>query len=194
MPCDVYDGSDRPRKHRVRLSRTCKLPLIRRAWERYSRQEQDLYQKTLALAMVKGFYAVLVGIYIEKTAAPIIYSRDLPERSVEFLEWHRKFLLALENMFRSLRDAYRCVPLPYWDYSTDYSRYVSQTCDSLVDCSAILTGLGGSEGIHTSVYWSDTHTVVGPCNVSPPNNASCPIAMSSLGQPCECAPCADDAS
>ena len=37
-----------------------------------------------------------------------------------FILWHRRYMLAYENMLRSLHPDFECVTLPYWNYFRHY--------------------------------------------------------------------------
>ena len=43
-----------------------------------------------------------------------------------FILWHRRYLLAYENMLRSLHPDFECVTLPYWNYFNHYDRMLKR--------------------------------------------------------------------
>ncbi|KAF0712876.1 hypothetical protein As57867_004608, partial [Aphanomyces stellatus] len=88
---------------------------VRKSWEAMTTTEKDTYLSAIALAMDNGMYQKFVWVHQETM------SNREAHRTCVFLFWHRKFLLAFENMLRSLGDRYKCVTLPYWDYVQDYS-------------------------------------------------------------------------
>ena len=75
-----------------------------------------------------------------------------PESSEEahhtcgFLVWHRKFLLAYENMLRSLNPRFRCLTIPYWDYFASTTVHSAGRCNSYLSCNQALRDMGGSTG------------------------------------------------
>ncbi|OEU19209.1 tyrosinase [Fragilariopsis cylindrus CCMP1102] len=62
-----------------------------------------------------------------------------------FMIWHRVYLLAYENMLRSLEPRFACLTIPFWDVYRDYSKQVSTTnvCRSYATCAKIINDLGG---------------------------------------------------
>ncbi|DAZ95668.1 TPA: hypothetical protein N0F65_002465 [Lagenidium giganteum] len=107
--------------------------------------EQTIYIEALALGMERGFHMLFAELHSEKSSSIEAY------RTCGFLYWNRRFLLAYENMLRSLGARYACVTIPYWDYFADYAKFIGNKCDSFQSCSTILAGIGGSKGVPKSV-------------------------------------------
>ncbi|KAF0684807.1 hypothetical protein As57867_007360, partial [Aphanomyces stellatus] len=122
--------------------KTCP-PRVRKSWDALTSTEKDTFVSAIEVAMDKGLYQKFVWLHQETMSA------NEAHRTCVFLFWHRKFMLAFENMLRSLGDRYACVTLPYWDYVQDYStmqntRDPAQRCNSILSCSAVARELGGS--------------------------------------------------
>ena len=72
----------------------CASPRIRKPWTSYTAAEQDTYVRAVEVAMEEGLYAIFVGIHIENANSAQAHG------TCGFLGWHRKYLLAYENMLR----------------------------------------------------------------------------------------------
>ncbi|KAF0683194.1 Aste57867_24737 [Aphanomyces stellatus] len=154
---------------------------VRKSWEAMTATEKDTYLSAVALAMDNGMYQKFVWVHQEQMSA------NEAHNTCVFLFWHRKFMLAYENMLRSLGDRYKCVTLPYWDYVQDYSSMQSpqsptSRCRNIEACSKTAREIGGStQGSPSSAdffgYQFQQNTCV---NTSPlnhmcvrPNSGSC---------------------
>ncbi|KAF0718707.1 Aste57867_1533 [Aphanomyces stellatus] len=115
---------------------------VRKSWDALSSDEQATFVSALELAMDKGMYQKFVYIHQERM------SNMEAHGTCVFLFWHRKYLLAFENMLRSFGREYECLTLPYWDYVQNYATMADsepgQACASIEACSPVTTGLGGS--------------------------------------------------
>ena len=74
---------------------------------------------------VAGKYDMFVALH--KFANNDVYAHS----SGGFYPWHRKFLLEFENMLRSLKEEYKCVTIPFWDWAQeskvcDYQQWISR--------------------------------------------------------------------
>lgn len=153
----------------------CTQLRVRKSWDALTAQEQATYRRSLELAMSSGFYAIFVGIHFESRNEQEAHS------TCAFLAWHRKYLLAFENMLRSFGDEYLCVTIPYWDYFRDNARFTSGQCSSIEECSSITTGLGGSGGPFRTVNVPGSNPSSGSCSSGSPNQEACPISYHSSG-------------
>lgn len=122
---------------------------IRKPWGVMTQAERNLYVEALGIGMQKGYHILFTEVASEKTSSTEFL------RTCGFLYWNRRFVLAYENMLRSLGPKYACLTIPYWDYFADYARFVAKKCEnngtSIEACSPILRGLGGSQGTTRSV-------------------------------------------
>lgn len=62
-----------------------------------------------------------------------------------FWLWHRAFVVAYEDMLRSLLPRFANVTLPWWNIHRDYAKQEGDVdpCDSYATCSRIVNDLGG---------------------------------------------------
>ncbi|KAE9040079.1 hypothetical protein PR001_g7236 [Phytophthora rubi] len=157
---------------------------IRKPWGAMTAAEQSLYVEALGVGMQQGYHILFAELASEKASS----SEFL--RTCGFLYWNRRFVLAYENMLRSLAPKYACVTTPYWDYFADYARFLEGMCDnggtSLEACSSILRGLGGSQGAVRSVNING-RTISGNCVANAPANSFC--ESSTITNPSQCAHC-----
>lgn len=109
----------------------------RKAWGAMTVTEQQVYLDAIALGMSRGYRILFTEMHSEMTSATEFYM------TCGFLYWNGRFLLAYENMLRSLGARYACVTIPYWDYFADYASFVDGRCNSIESCSPILKGLAG---------------------------------------------------
>ncbi|EQC42059.1 hypothetical protein SDRG_00902 [Saprolegnia diclina VS20] len=112
-------------------------PRVRRAWSQYSRNEKETYISAVALAMQKGLHHRFMEIHMEP-------SSEREAHDCLFFYWHRAFLLAYENMLRSLSPQYAGVTLPYWDYATIGANFIAGSCTNMLTCGTLLKDFGGS--------------------------------------------------
>ena len=128
-------------------------------------------------------YAVFVGIHLETRNAAQAHD------TCAFLAWHRKYLLAFENMLRSFGPEFLCLTLPYWDYFAEYADFITGECLTFESCSPIMRGLGGSNGHRKSVRVPGaSRTFRENCVSGSPCGAACPMSLSSFGSS-SCAEC-----
>lgn len=153
----------------------CAAPRIRKPWDALTTTEQETYVSAIEVAMERGLYAIFVGIHYEAA------NERQAHATCGFLGWHRKYLLAFENMLRSLGPDYVCVTIPYWDYFAEYVRFTSGECRSISRCASITRGLGGSDGPFQTVNIPGSGGVGGQCSRGRPNQNACPLATGSSG-------------
>jgi tyrosinase len=156
----------------------------RKAWGAMTPTEQSLYVEALGLGMQRGYHILFTELASEKASSTEFY------RTCGFLYWNRRFVLAYENMLRSLDPKFACLTIPYWDYFADYARFLEGKCEdggtSLEACSSILRGLGGSQGATRSVNING-RAVSGNCVTKAPANSFC--ESSTITTSSQCAHC-----
>ncbi|RHY23130.1 hypothetical protein DYB32_009299 [Aphanomyces invadans] len=160
---------------------------IRKSWEALTAAEKDTYISAIELAMDKGMYQKFVQIHKETMSTAEGHGTCV------FLFWHRKLLLAYENMLRSLGDRFKCLTLPYWDYVQNYATMqntpVATRCKSLESCSAVLREMGG-----TAQYKMSSKPLFGytfsdqRCVTARPANHMCTAAGAGNSQCDHCIP------
>lgn len=90
--------------------------------------------------MSSGYHALFVEVHTDTVSANESF------RTCAMLYWHRRFILAYENMLRSLDPRFACVTIPYWNYFADYAKKAAGLCTTLQGCSQFLQDIGGSSG------------------------------------------------
>ena len=86
---------------------------IRKDYNDLTVAERKLYIKAVQDAKTAGKYDMFVALH--KFANNDVYAHS----SGGFYPWHRKFLLEFENMLRSLKEEYKCVTIPFWDWAQE---------------------------------------------------------------------------
>ncbi|KAJ0402635.1 hypothetical protein ATCC90586_010874 [Pythium insidiosum] len=152
-------------------------PRVRKPWGAMTPTEQRLYADAVAMGMERGFHAMFTEVHSDVASATEHY------KTCGFLYWNRRFLLAYENMLRSLSPRFACVTIPYWNYFSDYARYMAGGCTSLQTCSSILSGLGGSIGAARRVMING-RGVAGNCAFATPVNSFCESSTILWAQSC----------
>lgn len=154
---------------------------IRKPWGVMTQAERNLYVEALGIGMQKGYHILFTEVASEKTSSTEFL------RTCGFLYWNRRFVLAYENMLRSLGPKYACLTIPYWDYFADYARFVAKKCEnngtSIEACSPILRGLGGSQGTTRSVTING-RTFAGNCVTKAPANSFCESSTITTSSQC----------
>ncbi|KAF1313419.1 hypothetical protein FI667_g17381, partial [Globisporangium splendens] len=115
-------------------------PRLRKSWAAMASAETTTYKNAIAAAMDSGAYIKFVEMHAE------MMSEMEAHRQCMFIYWHRMLLVVFENMLRGQGSQYACVTMPYWDWVSDYNRFVSGQCKNMLDCSYALRALGGSSG------------------------------------------------
>lgn len=113
-------------------------PRFRRDWYSLADAEIDLYLSALEESMNQGIYQRFLFYHLDAVSA--IQSHD----TCAFMLWHRRYLLAIENMLRSLDAKFSCLTVPYWNVMDDHMAQQERLCDSIAGCSAILRDIGGN--------------------------------------------------
>lgn len=130
-------------------------PRVRKAWDILSTTEKQLYMDAVMAAMANGNHALFLEVHGDTA------SGNEGHRTCGMIYWHRRFILAYENMLRSLEPRFACVTIPYWDYYTDYTKKLTLQCSTFESCSRILTDLGGGAGSYGNPTDATTFTYDG---------------------------------
>ncbi|RHY30507.1 hypothetical protein DYB32_004261 [Aphanomyces invadans] len=91
---------------------------LRKPWSMLTATERARHIAAVGDAMSAGYHHRFVEMHTEPQS-------ECEAHGCMFIYWHRKFLLGYENMLRSLKPEYACLTLPYWDYATLSSSFVS---------------------------------------------------------------------
>ena len=112
-------------------------PRVRKSWESMSSSEHELYLGAVEASIAAGTHQAMAKIHVDRQSEMTAHD------TCGFILWHRRYLLAYENMLRSSDPKFRCVTLPYWNIMDNYVNMADGKCSGLVGCSPILTGIGG---------------------------------------------------
>ncbi|OQR84152.1 hypothetical protein ACHHYP_13832 [Achlya hypogyna] len=112
-------------------------PRVRQAWSTMTPAAKALYIQAVSLGMQKGYHHRFVEIHLEPASNNEAHDNF-------FFYWHRAFLLAYENMLRSLGPQFACITLPFWDYATLGANFISGGCTNMLECGPLLKDFGGS--------------------------------------------------
>nr|AIG56365.1 secreted protein [Achlya hypogyna] len=115
----------------------CTKPRVRRAWSQMPAADKALYIEAVALGMQRGYHHKFVEIHMEP-------SSEREAHGCLFFYWHRAFLLAYENMLRSLGNKFACVTIPFWDYGPLGASFIAGSCKNMLDCGTLLRDFGSS--------------------------------------------------
>ncbi|KDO21450.1 hypothetical protein SPRG_21152 [Saprolegnia parasitica CBS 223.65] len=115
----------------------CPNPRVRKAWSTFSQTEKSTYIDAVSLAMKNGLHQRFVEVHMHPAS-------EREAHACMFVYWHRAYLLAYENMLRSLGAQFACVTLPFWDYPRLGANFADRQCRSMLDCSDLLQDFGGS--------------------------------------------------
>jgi len=112
---------------------------IRREWDHLDSYDRALYLDAVETAIERGLHTRFAAYHCDTTAE--IQAHD----TCAFYPWHRLFILAYENMLRSLEPRFACLTLPFWDLHRDYAKQQSSShaCRSYGTCSRMINDLGG---------------------------------------------------
>lgn len=128
-------------------------PRLRRDWYSLTDTEVDLYLSAIEESMRQGLYQRFLFYHLDAVSA--IHAHD----TCAFMLWHRRYLLALENMLRSLdTEKYGCLTIPFWNIMDDHDAQQQRLCDSMATCSSILRDIGGNTArqIQSRSYGTET--------------------------------------
>ncbi|KAG7388162.1 hypothetical protein PHYPSEUDO_012964 [Phytophthora pseudosyringae] len=118
---------------------------VRYSWDALSVDDKKLYRDAITTAMSTGYHALFVEVHSDRTSFKEAHN------TCGMIFWHRRYLLAYEEMLRSLGTRFACITIPYWDYFADYAKFLANSCSSFEDCSSFLKDMGGSTGPSTSL-------------------------------------------
>ncbi|DAZ92630.1 TPA: hypothetical protein N0F65_007690 [Lagenidium giganteum] len=130
---------------------------VRKSWRNFSPQEKQTYKEAVKAAMKSGLHYAFAATHATEP------NSDLAHDNCGFLLWHRKFILAYENMLRDQGPQFRSVTLPYWNYFQDHDRHIANgvQCNTILDCSEFLQDLGGlgdrTGDVTVGAIYSDGH-------------------------------------
>jgi hypothetical protein len=112
---------------------------IRREWNHLDSYDRALYLDAVETAIERGLHQRFTIFHYDEVSE--IQAHD----TCGFYMWHRVFVLAYENMLRSLEPRFACLALPFWDIYRDYQKQESSTnsCESYATCAGMINDLGG---------------------------------------------------
>ncbi|GAB9472391.1 hypothetical protein Gpo141_00009570 [Globisporangium polare] len=132
-------------------------PRVRHAWGTLSTPDKQLYLDAVMQAMATGYHALFLEVHADTA------SGNEAHLTCGMLYWHRRFILAYENMLRSLDPRFACVTIPYWDYFSDFAKRTAGFCTTIEGCSTFLSEFGGSSGPVGNYNLTDGTPVTSPC-------------------------------
>jgi len=103
-----------------------------------SQQEKDNYKGAVASAMKSKEYFEFTKLHVDEM------SERQAHKTCAFLIWHKRFLLAYENMLRAQGPQYACVTVPYWDTMGEYANMIDGKCSSIGECASIVQDFSNS--------------------------------------------------
>ncbi|DAZ97240.1 TPA: hypothetical protein N0F65_010402 [Lagenidium giganteum] len=121
------------------LDATADAARVRKAWRNLSDQEKENFKGAVASAMKSGLHYQFALVHASPPNS--IHAHG----NCGFLLWHRKYMLAYENMLRDQGDQFKDVTIPYWNYYNDHDRQLSKgvQCKTILECSQFLQEMGG---------------------------------------------------
>ncbi|KAL3903423.1 MAG: hypothetical protein SGILL_010452, partial [Bacillariaceae sp.] len=116
---------------------------LRKHWKELTGDEQENLIKAIEASIESGQFAAFSRYHADRRSAFQSHA------TCAFALWHRRFLLAMENMLRSTSPTASCVTIPYWDISADFQRQSTGLCFSFASCAPGLFDvlLGGVPGL-----------------------------------------------
>ncbi|RLO10524.1 hypothetical protein DYB28_011564, partial [Aphanomyces astaci] len=124
---------------------------------------------------VKSAYRRFLAIHND------MVSNKEAHNSCVFWFWHRKYMLAFEDMLRDLGPSFACVTLTYFDWVEDYANFKAKKCSNFGTCSPILKDFGGAVHTNRSTPASSDLLIFDHsypdlvCADASPNNHFCPV-------------------
>lgn len=113
-------------------------PRIRRDWDLIGSTEKELFKQAVEESIDRGIYQTFRSYHAD------LMSSIQSHETCAFALWHRRYLLAFENMLRSLDTRFSCLTVPYWNIMEHYRDQLRDLCDSFGSCSRVIFDLGGS--------------------------------------------------
>ncbi|TMW59128.1 hypothetical protein Poli38472_007273 [Pythium oligandrum] len=135
----------------------CGGPRVRKAWRLMSGDEKALYKNAVAKALEKNEFFEFTKIHVHHM------SEQQAHNTCAFFIWHKRFLLAFENMLRSQGPEFACLTIPYWDSMTEYAQMVDGQCKSIYDCAPIVRELSGEPTQKKETVKINGRAVTGEC-------------------------------
>lgn len=132
-------------------------PRVRHAWGTLSTPDKQLYLDAVMKAMATGHHTLFLEVHADAA------SGNEAHMTCGMLYWHRRFILAYENMLRSLEPRFACLTIPYWDYYSDFAKRAAGFCTTLEGCSTFLSEFGGSTGPVSTYYTPDGVALSSSC-------------------------------
>ena len=139
---------------------------LRKPWEAYTQQEKETYISAVEKGMEKGYFSLLAQVHADKMVDPEAH------QTCGFFLWHRRYLLAYENMLRSFGPEYECVTVPVWNYFGSFAMQTQGQCNSALECAPLLRDLGGATGKDKEIKIGD-YTLGGNCVSERPVGSLC---------------------
>ncbi|GLE08925.1 hypothetical protein PINS_up020400 [Pythium insidiosum] len=130
---------------------------VRKSWNQFTAEEKQRYLSAVRRAMETGHQARFAQIHAERM------NKINAHQNCGFTLWHRRFILAYENMLRSLAPEFASVTLPFWNYFEDTTKQmaVNVKCDSLGNCAQFLKDFGGGSGKGADINTARTQQTIG---------------------------------
>ncbi|DBA05123.1 TPA: hypothetical protein N0F65_004973 [Lagenidium giganteum] len=156
---------------------------VRKSWKMFSQDEKRRYLGALQSAMSKGLHYRFAEMHVARP------NYDFAHGNCGFVLWHRRFLVAYENMLRDQGPEYASVTLPYWNYFEEHDARLNErsSCQTFNDCSQFLKDFGGSSGTSKRVVVSTAGSIGGKCSEQTLGKYSC--ASTQGTQDPNCAKC-----
>lgn len=163
----AHAGEVREGRRLTGANSKCGQSRVRKSWNMYTATEKNLYKEAVTLAMKSGEFFEFSKIHMDHTSEMQAHS------TCAFLNWHKRYLLAYENMLRSQGSKYACVTIPYWDAAREYADMADGKCNNIYDCSPILQELGGKPTNKQTAVQFNGETIYGICHDSFAGEAYC---------------------
>ena len=137
QPLSPPPGSNLLCNDETRIERT----RLRHEWDHLDQYDVALYLDAIETAIERGLHQRFALYHFDEVSE--IQAHD----TCGFYLWHRIFILAYENMLRSLENRFSCLTIPFWNIYRDYDKQELPSdvnaCRSYATCSKIINDLGG---------------------------------------------------
>ncbi|KDO24253.1 hypothetical protein SPRG_09889 [Saprolegnia parasitica CBS 223.65] len=110
---------------------------IRRDWAALSAQDKANFMTCVDRMFQSGYYQKLTGVHVYRP------NDQYAHHTNGFVQWHRKWLLMVQNLLRSMGGVCACMDLPYWDWTRDAANMQSNGCRNKLECHPVLREWGG---------------------------------------------------
>ncbi|KAF0685723.1 Aste57867_22422 [Aphanomyces stellatus] len=136
----------------------------RKDWYSHTAQEKANFQSCVSKIYQAGIYQKMAGVHVYSP------NDQYAHHTYGFVHWHRKWLLIVQNMLRSMGGVCSCINMPYWDWTEDAIAMQTSGCSSRVQCSGVLRDWGGggftSGTYKTIAIYSDPNSGVASSSTS----------------------------